>query len=290
LSQRHRIIRWEKPDLILLQKGRHPANWPKYYPGIPTVFDLDDADFLDPGQADQVEACCSQSQGVIAGSRFVAEWCRRFNPNVTVVWTGSPLPKQQAAIRPAARQPILTWAHSNPLLSPEDAVAARNIVLGVARRRPVEFWLYGLDDPSSAEDYLTPFRRAGVAVRTFPYMKYGALLESLAQVAVGLNPVSSDTPYNRGKSFGKVLAYLTAEVAVACSNTLEFPYFFRDGYNGMLINTPEEWVDKVCRLLDDPTHRQSIAERGFDSFREHLSIDTAALKVNQALRQVLCPA
>src|SRR5262249_9596101 len=102
LSQRLRIIRWEKPDVILLQKGRHPANWPRYYPGIPIVFDLDDADFLDPKEVGQLEACSSQSQGVIAGSRYVADWCRRLNPNVTVIWTGSPAPRKRAPVRPAA--------------------------------------------------------------------------------------------------------------------------------------------------------------------------------------------
>ena len=74
-AQRQRIIRWEKPDVILIQKGRHALNWPHFYPGVPLVFDLDDADFLDNGQSKQLEACCAASRAVIAGSRRIANWC-----------------------------------------------------------------------------------------------------------------------------------------------------------------------------------------------------------------------
>ena len=94
LSQRLRIIQWEKPDLMLIQKGRHPHNWPHHYPGIPLAFDLDDADFLDPKQAEQLAACCAASRAVFAGSRYIADWCLQHNSNVTVVWTGGVLPNR----------------------------------------------------------------------------------------------------------------------------------------------------------------------------------------------------
>src|SRR5450631_2932946 len=46
-SQRQRILRLEKPDIIILQKSRHPMNRPKFYKGSICVFDIDDADFVD---------------------------------------------------------------------------------------------------------------------------------------------------------------------------------------------------------------------------------------------------
>ena len=87
LSQRRRLVALEKPDVILLQQARHPLNRPRYYPGVPTVFDLDDADILDPRNTDDVIECVSQSKAAIAGSRYVADLLRPHNPNVSVVWT-----------------------------------------------------------------------------------------------------------------------------------------------------------------------------------------------------------
>jgi glycosyltransferase involved in cell wall biosynthesis len=287
LSQRRRIIRWERPDVILLQKGRHPLNWPHYYEGTPIVFDLDDADFLDPGQAEQVRACCCGSEAVIAGSRFTADWCGRHNANTTVIWTGSPLPARRAGLRPSRRRPVLAWAHSDALLSPRDAEAAREIVLGVAARTEVEFWMYGVKDPAEASRFVEPVRRAGAPVRLLPYMSYGAFLESLTDVAVGLNPQSLSTPYNQGKSFGKVLAYLSSEVATVSSNVLENPRFFRHGVNGMLADTVAEFVEHVTLLLQDRALRERVAEQGYRDFEQDLSSGAAGRQVDRLLRAAI---
>src|SRR5258708_7644313 len=39
LEQRLRILRAERPDVILLHQSRHPLNRPRYYPNFPCVYD-----------------------------------------------------------------------------------------------------------------------------------------------------------------------------------------------------------------------------------------------------------
>src|SRR5579863_10348636 len=65
LEQRLRIVRAERPDVILLHQSRHPLNRPRYYPNIPCVFDADDADILDPRCRQDVIECCTGSVAVI---------------------------------------------------------------------------------------------------------------------------------------------------------------------------------------------------------------------------------
>ena len=287
LEQRLRIIKWEKPDLILIQKGRHPLNWPHHYEGIPLAFDLDDADFLDPRQAEQLAACCAASRAVVAGSRYIADWCARYNSNVTVVWTGGVLPKHPPR-RSSRRKPILTWASSDAPGYPIDAELVREIVCAVARATPFEFWLYGVR-PSWPPEFLKSFASLPVPVRTFPFMSHGRLVESMNEVAVGLNPISLEGAYSRGKSFGKVLPYLAAQVAVVTSNQLEMPHFFRHGENGFLVDTIDQWVDCTQRLLTQPELRQEMVEHAFTDYQSQLTTDSSGRKVDAILRAVLAP-
>ncbi len=285
LPQRTRIISYEQPDVILIQKGRHPLNWPHYYEGIPLVFDLDDADFLDPEQAEQLAACCAASVAVFAGSHFVADWCSQYNSNVQIVWTGGVLPRRPPR-RSAKRNSILTWACSDAPGYPLDAELIRQLVCNLAQTTGFEFYLYGLKtswDPS----FLESFTSLPVPVRAFPYMSHARLLESMNDVAVGLNPISLQDDYSRGKSFGKVLPYLAAQVAIVSSNELEIPHFFCHGDNGFLANSIDEWTDCTRRLLTQPDLRQKMVDRAFVDFRSKLTTYSAARKVDDTLRSVL---
>jgi hypothetical protein len=284
LRQRKRIISLERPDLILIQKGRHPLNWPKYYPGYPLAFDIDDADFIDDRQVDQVIACCAGSRIVLAGSRFVADWCAQHNDDVEVVWTGGPVlgrtPKPQSS-----RKAILTWASSDPVGYPEEANLVRGVIERLTPRISFEFWLYGAR-PSWPRDYVSSFERLGVPVRVFSYMEYSRFMDSLDEVAVGLNPIDAEG-YSQGKSFGKILGYLATNVAVVASNRLEMPHFFRQGVNGFLADTIDEWVEYTGRLLSEPELRQAIVDRAREDYVAKLSSGAIAEQVDRTLRRVL---
>ena len=285
LEQRLRIIKLEQPDVILIQKGRHPLNWPHHYGSIPLAFDLDDADFLDPKQADQLAACCTASRAVFAGSRYIADWCSRYSSNVTVVWTGGILSKRPPR-RSSGRSPILTWASSDAPGYPQDAELVREIVRRIARTTALEFWLYGVR-PAWSPEFLNSFSSLPVPVRLIPYMSHDRLIDSMTQVAVGLNPIAVEGEFSRGKSFGKVLPYLAAQVAVVTSNQLEMPHFFRHGENGFLVDSIDQWVACTQRLLTEPDLRQGMAERAFADFQSQLTTDSAARQVDKILRTVL---
>jgi hypothetical protein len=285
LNQRTRIIRWERPDLILIQKGRHQLNWPRFYPGIPLVFDLDDADFLDSRQSEQLAACCAASRAVIAGSQFVADWCSRHNSNVHVVWTGG-LPSRRAVPPPSQRDPILTWASTDAPAYPQDAALVCELIARLANKVRFEFRLYGVR-PTWSPEFLAGFTNLPVTVQTVAYLRYPQLVESMSEVAVGLNPISLDMEYNQGKSFGKVLPYLAAKVAVVASNALEMPFFFRHAETGFLAERLDDWVEFTALLLTDPELRQTMADRAHDAFLRELSTEAAARNVDRVLRSVL---
>jgi hypothetical protein len=291
LPQRRRIIKFEKPDILLIQKQRHPDNRPNLYPGTRTVFDLDDAEYVHADKADDVIVCCRDSNAVIAGSRNVAEWCRQYNPNTFVVWTGTPNSLSTSKpTPPSQRRPIVTWATSSAREFVGEAELVRQVILKVAERTPLEFWLYGVPDDSPGSPihtYLEPIRQARIPHRTFRYMNYGDFVTSLSEVAVGLQPIDASSNLSLGKSFGKVLAYLVADVAVVASDNVDHSEFFRDGENGFLVRDLDGWVNAVETLLTNPSMREQITRTAHTDYEQSLSIEAAARKVDTILRDLL---
>jgi len=284
LGQRLRIVEAERPDVILLHQSRHAFNRPRYYKGIPCVFDFDDADFIYDREA--VIECCRDSVAVIAGSRYLANEFRPYNARVSVVWTGTYLGQSRRVPPNEARDPILAWAAWQPRGYPHEAELVRELVLKLAQRTRFSFWLYGVrsEEREEMEQFLVPIRRSGVPVRVFKVMAYRRFVHSLEAVAVGLHPVCLENPFSRGKSFGKLLAYLAADVAVVTTDAVDHPLFFQDGVNGALLpNDVDRWVDACAHLLEDPAARARMVAAARPDFLARLTTQKVAELVSRQL-------
>jgi hypothetical protein len=292
LQQRERLVRREKPSVILFQQTRHPFNHPRYYPDIPCVLDVDDADLLDARYSERIIECASQCRAVIAGSHWLADSFRRFNKDVSVVWTGSYIMPNPTARAPSRRDPIVTWASSDPFGYPAEAALIRQVILKLAGSTSFEFRLYGVNDVSTAEEYLEPFKEAGVKTKTYPTLSYYHFIKSLEDVAVGLHPVCMDSPFSQGKSFGKLLAYMAAQVAIVTSREIDHPRFFRDGESAALIenNNIDAWVASTRELIENPKTREAIATAASRDYQRLLTSARAAQQIDPVLRRVMTSA
>ena len=87
LKARRAIADRHPSALLFFQQSRHKLNLPSLYPSHKSIFDADDADIL--LSPDRVIECLKASSAVIAGNHFLANEFKPYNPNVSVVWTGS---------------------------------------------------------------------------------------------------------------------------------------------------------------------------------------------------------
>jgi hypothetical protein len=283
LRARERLIADEHPDVIFLQQSWHPLNRPGFYPGIPCVFDADDANFHDSPEL--VAECCGRSRATIAGSHYIADFFRRHNPDVTVIWTGTYLLPSPKMIPNAQRSPVITWAQSDPSGFPEEAAFVREVILRLSGKAKFSFYLYGVRDYAAAQEYLAPIRAAGVDTQLIMFMRYRNFGRSLEEAAIGLQPVCC--AYSRGKNFGKLLAYMVSGVAAVAANAFEYPFFFRHGQNGMLAADVDEWVGCCRFLLDNPEERGQIANQAYLDFQSRLTTRRAAELVSEVLHRVV---
>ena len=285
LSQRQRIVRLEKPNVILMQQFLHPLNRPQLYSPIPCVIDTDGAEFLDPRWSSVIFDSAHRAQALVCGSNFVADSLRPHNPSTHVIWTGSPEAARPPKTRPASREPIVAWAHATPLKYPIEAALMQSVMVEVSRRVRCTFWLFGTDE-DQAGTWLAPIRAAGgqcVAISPLPYEAY---LEKVSEAAVGLMPVCTEHDFSRGKSFGKVLAYLAGQTAVVATDAVDHPLFFHSRQNGFLVNNSvAEWTDAIVELLSDLPLRQAVGEAGWNDFNRRLTTKVFAEMLDPILRE-----
>tara|TARA_R110000751_G_scaffold30663_6_gene78280 strand:- start:3040 stop:4008 length:969 start_codon:yes stop_codon:yes gene_type:complete len=287
LAQRRRVIGAWRPDVLFVQQSRHPLNRVEYLGDIPFLYDLDDADFVDPEFEASMQALARQADAVICGSRHIRDWAAQYSSRTEVVWTGTPLPPDSRFI-PAhtERKPLVVWAQTNPAKYLAELAFVTEVMEQVAASRPgtalrLYDWREAEDDPR-----LERLRRAGVSLELLPAMPYDLFLESLGDTAVGLSAIRTVTPFSRGKSFGKVLGYLSARTPVICSDEADHACLF-DNSSGVVSNDAAVWVAAILRLIDDPAAREAIADAADVKFRANLTTEVAAQSISSILETVL---
>jgi hypothetical protein len=105
-------------------------------------------------------------------------------------------------------------------------------------------------------------------------------------VAVGLSPLVTQSPFSRGKSFGKVLGYLDAMVPAVVADAADHARFFTP-QSGVVSNDLETCVQAVAMLLADPEAREKMAQTAFADYQKTLSLKAAASRTDVFLRSVL---
>lgn len=292
VSQRQRILRQEKPDVLLFQKGRLPTHYPHFYQdaiaaGTRIVFDLDDADYVHPQGKVQCEALCKAASLVTAGSHNVAAWCSQHCPNTQVLWTGTPADGLAEPSPPSRRGPIITWAQMSPMKYKKEAAIVLEALEAISQRTVFTLRLYGVEDAQEAKDYFGRLPERGVQVQTMPFLAYDQFIDSLRECAAGLHVLSPASKFAEGKSFGKVLAYLSAGVPTIASNLHENPHFFRHGQNGLLCSTPQDISEAVLALLTTPAQRDVISRQAWKDFQASLTIEATSKRLDGLLRGVV---
>lgn len=286
LLQRQRMLARFQPSVVVMQGARHALNRPEFYPDVPIVYDMDDADFHLPHLADAVRQAMPQVAGVIAGSAYVADWCQTHGVTKTeVIWTGTPVSTRR---RPAQvdRPPVIAWAQTAPASYTNEADMVLDVMHRLSLRRPeVCLRLYDRR-PGDDGTFLDRFKAAGIRTEWRKKALYRDYLSSFDDVALGLAPLCPDAPFSRGKSFGKVLAYVDRHVPVIASDACEHARFFGPE-TGVISNDPDVWFAALDRLLGDPGARQKLADAAFTQFEQRLSVIEATRRTDAVLRKYI---
>lgn len=108
---------------------------------------------------------------------------------------------------------------------------------------------------------------------------------SFQSLDIGLYPLS-DTIWELGKGGFKAIQYMAVGAACVVSRVGVTRDIVKDGENGFLATSKQEWLDKLGRLLSDSALRKRLAEAGRRTIVEQYSLAVCAPRLLRVLERV----
>ncbi len=275
---------WGDADLILVEQQLFPylpgwteaLLWPR---AKPTVLEFDDAIFLTFAHRRKLERLCGLADVVLVGNAFLADFAAPHARAVSVVPTTVDVARYTTAAAPAPRAEATrpfrvgwiglpyNFRYLEELAGPLRSLAASGT--------PCELVVVskGLPDPSAFE---------GVTLVERPWSEAGEAAE-IARFDVGVMPLPDDD-WARGKCGLKLLQCMAAGIPVIASPVGVNPEIVRDGENGLLAASEEQWAAALAMLAADPSRAAGLGAAGRRTVEDRFSLERGARLVAETYR------
>lgn len=294
LARRLKVLReLDQYDLVFLYREAIPIGPPVIERaiarrGLPIVFDFDDAIFL-PNVSEANRAISflkdtsrpakiiAFSRHVVVGNAFLADYARQFNPAVTVIPTAVdtarfvPRPDRE---RLPEGGPVVGWIGSPTTYHYLESLA--DVLKDTARQHSFVLQVSGAGKPVHFD---------GVRVREVPWA-LDREVELFNSCDIGVYPLDDDD-WSRGKCGFKAIQFMACGVPVVAAAVGVNREIIRDGENGFLASSPQEWRDKLARLLTDAPLRERFSRAGRQTIEERYSLRVTAPQLAAILRQAV---
>jgi len=109
--------------------------------------------------------------------------------------------------------------------------------------------------------------------------------EDLISFDIGLMPLNDDL-WSRGKCGLKIIQYLSVGVPVVCTPVGINSDIVKDGENGFWATTPQEWVDHLSTLIQNPDLRYQMGLRGIKTVEQGYSLTVTSEKFFHVLQSL----
>jgi glycosyltransferase involved in cell wall biosynthesis len=226
------------------------------------VLDVDDAVFL--RHPEKFPRVAQMADVVIAGNPLLAQRVASVSRQVVIVPTVVDLERYQ--LKPP-RQPgprlTIGWTGTSGGFGYLRLIAGA--LRELARQREFELRVIANRWDASLAGELS-----GVNVR-FVRWRQAAEIGDLHAFDVGLMPLD-DSEWARYKCAFKIVQYMAVGVPAVASPVGANREILRDGENGLLAETCEQWVAALARLLDDEELRRRLAAAGRQTVERDYSV------------------
>jgi glycosyltransferase involved in cell wall biosynthesis len=251
---------------------------------VPLVFDFDDAVFLpyrSPSNGwlsllkapSKTRTICRSASHVMVGNNYLAEYARRFNRKVTVIPTTIDTDTYRVEPVRDTASPVIGWTGSYSTVQHLDVL--RSTLSELAKRERFRVRVIGPSD----------YKLEGVEVEVVPW-RSRTEVQDLAAVDIGIMPLP-DNLWSRGKCGCKALQYMGLGIPAVCSPVGVNTDLIRDGENGFLANSAEEWIARLTVLLRSPELRRKLGMAGRKTVEERFSARSQVPRVYEVFRSVI---
>lgn len=278
-------------DIIYIQKIFQPfhnvKNFAPYREKYKFVYDVDDfhPNKENSGLTEFVDL-------VVAGSHYVAKCSKRYNKNVVVLCSITdtelyhPIPRNNEI-------PVVFWCEwyanaylkdleliEKPLNKLHKEIDFKLILQGWRKNKDIEKTKYHNKIPIAKKMF--PFAEFDFYRPLEEYKKEGVSV--LLNSDIGIIPFS---PKRKGKAGQNIRSFMSAGLAVMGTPGNEHEYIVKDGENGFLAATEDEWYRKLKKLLTDQALREKFGRNAVKTIRENYSREVYVKKFEGLLEEVL---
>ncbi|MFN0277446.1 MAG: glycosyltransferase family 4 protein [Pyrinomonadaceae bacterium] len=250
--------------------------------GVPVVFDFDDAIFFSYKSPSngylsylkfprKTAESCRLSTHVMAGNEFLANYARQNNENVTIIPTTIDTDKYKFVER--TKEPdvlIIGWSGSFSTIQHLDTI--RDVLHELAKTEKFRLRIIGTPE----------YKLPGVDVEAIQW-RSETEIDDLRQIDIGLMPLPDDN-WSKGKCGLKALQYMALGISTICSPVGVNSTIIRDGENGFLADSKEEWIEKIKILIHSSELRQKFGRAGRETVEREYSAKVVAPKVLEIFR------
>jgi glycosyltransferase involved in cell wall biosynthesis len=209
----------------------------------------------------------------MVGNNYLAEYARRFNRKVTVIPTTIDTDTYRVEPVRDTASPVIGWTGSYSTVQHLDVL--RSTLSELAKRERFRVRVIGPSD----------YKLEGVEVEVVPW-RSRTEVQDLAAVDIGIMPLP-DNLWSRGKCGCKALQYMGLGIPAVCSPVGVNTDLIRDGENGFLANSAEEWIARLTVLLRSPELRRKLGMAGRKTVEERFSARSQVPRVYEVFRSVI---
>jgi glycosyltransferase involved in cell wall biosynthesis len=239
------------------------------------VLEFDDAIFLTFLHGRKIPQLIRKSRHIVVGNHFLREYAVKFNPNVTV---------------------IPTVVDTERYVQKEDYKAKEKVTIGWVGLAYNLFYiseLAGILRQLNGEVGNFQFKvicSQGLKIEgvdlAFKPWSYEEEVHDIRGLDIGIMPLEDDE-WARGKCGLKVLQYMACGVPVIASPVGVNREIIRDGENGFLAATDEEWLEKLILLVQDENLRRQLGQKGRTTVEDRYSLKLWGPKVAEFYKGLL---
>ncbi|MBD0295489.1 MAG: glycosyltransferase family 4 protein, partial [Flavisolibacter sp.] len=116
----------------------------------------------------------------------------------------------------------------------------------------------------------TTFQLAGVDVEALPWQEEYEV-KVISRFDVGVYPLP-DEEWVLGKSGLKALQYMALGIPTIATGIGTIHRIIKDGENGFLVSSEEEWKQRIIQLISDQELREKIGKKAAKTVEQHYSV------------------
>lgn len=240
--------------------------------GSKFVYDFDDSIWiLDTSNAnrkwewlkssDKTSRVIALADLVFAGNSYLANYAKKFNANVIIIPTtiDTDVFKRKADY-PANEKICIGWSGS--VTTKKHFEQAIPVLKKIRNKYGEKVYFKVMGDSS--------YSNAELGIQAIPW-SHETEVDVLSGFDIGIMPLPDDE-WVKGKCGLKGLSYMALEIPTIMSALGVNTTIIRDGENGFLARTEEEWFQKLSDLIDSFELRRRIGAEGRKTVVEHYSV------------------